>query len=103
MVMRIIILFLNTTANYCVQPRLLSKDGLTVQLQSLSSDTVKTPRMIVELLVSQIGWAGIAEENVRGKAAAGVTAAVCGAIMCATAKTLVYATLVDDEKGQSYE
>lgn len=45
--------------------------------------------MIVEVLVPQIGRARIAEKNIRVKAAAGATAAICGAIMCATAKMSV--------------
>lgn len=45
--------------------------------------------MVVEVLVPQFGRAGIAEKNVGEKAAAAVTVATCGAIMCGLAKMLV--------------
>ena len=45
--------------------------------------------MVIEVLIPQIGRARIAEENVRRKAAAGITATDCAAIRRATAMTLV--------------
>lgn len=60
-------------------------DNLTLPLQPLGSDAVKTSRVVVEGLIPQIGRAGIAEDNVRRKAAAGVTATVSSATVRAAA------------------
>lgn len=74
--------------------------------QPLGGDAVETSRMVVELLVSQIGRAGIAEDNIRAEAAAGATAAVGGAVLGAgrgVSRSTVMKKGALVKEGNSYE